>query len=114
MNESLYNKIITSVSKIVKKSINEAYNKSIYDRYISFDELSILNSAGKIGDILQINQYGEYRVKPGNSDINESMFNDIDFDDDEYGVSDKLNKWEDFSYMFWRRFMGLFRLDWIK
>ena len=55
MNESLYNKIITSVSKIVKKSINEAYNKSIYDRYISFDELSILNSAGKIGDILQIN-----------------------------------------------------------
>ena len=42
------------------------------------------------------------------------MFDDIDFDDDEYGVSDKLNKWEDFSYMFWRRFMGLFRLDWIK
>ena len=27
MNESLYNKIITSVSKIVKKSINEAYDK---------------------------------------------------------------------------------------
>ena len=111
MNESLYNKIITSVSKIVKKSINEAYNKSIYDRYISFDELSILNSAGKIGDILQINQFGEYRVKPGNSDINESMFNDIDFDDDEYGVSDKLNKWEDFAKCFGK---GLWvYLDWI-
>ena len=52
MNDSLYNKIITSVSKIVKKSINEAYNKYIYDRYISFDELSILNSSGNIGDIL--------------------------------------------------------------
>ena len=52
MNESLYNKIILSVSKIVKKSINEAYNKSIYDKYISSDELSILNDAGNIGDIL--------------------------------------------------------------
>ena len=51
MNNSLYNKIITSVSKVVKKSINEAYD----NRYISFDELSILNSAGNIGDILQIN-----------------------------------------------------------
>ena len=56
MNNSWYNKIITSVSKVVKKSINEAYNTSIYDNwYESFDELSILNSAGKIGDILQIN-----------------------------------------------------------
>ena len=55
MNESLYNKIITSVSKIVKKSINEAYNKSIYDRYISSDDQSILNYSGNIGDILQIN-----------------------------------------------------------
>ena len=61
---SLYNKIITSVSKVIKRSINEAYNKSIYDRYISFDELSILNHSGNIGDILQINQFG-----------------DIDFDD---------------------------------
>ena len=53
MNESLYNKIITSVSKIVKKSINEAYdNKSIYNKDMSFDELSILNSSGNIGDIL--------------------------------------------------------------
>ena len=112
MNESLYNKIITSVSKVVKKSINETYNKSIYDNmYISFDELSILNNAGKIGDILQINQFGEYRVKPGNSDINESMFDDIDFDDDEYGVSDKLTKWEDFSICFGE---GLWvYLDWV-
>ena len=56
MNESLYNKIITSVSKVVKESINEAYdNKSIYDRYISFDDQSILNYSGNIGDILQIN-----------------------------------------------------------
>ena len=52
MNKYLYNKIITSVSKIVKESINEAYNKSIYDRYISSDNQSILNSVGKIGDIL--------------------------------------------------------------
>ena len=56
MNKSLYNKIILSVSKVVKRSINEAYDISIYDnRYKSFDELSILNNAGKIGDILQIN-----------------------------------------------------------
>ena len=55
MNKSLYNKIINSVSKVVKKSINEAYNKSIYDRYISFDDLSIQNDARNIGDILQIN-----------------------------------------------------------
>ena len=112
MNESLYNKIITRVSKVIKKSLNEAYNKSIYDRYISFDELSILNSAGNIGDILQINQYGdEFRVKPGNS-VNESMFDDIDFDDD-YGVSvsDKLIKWNDFSICFGE---GLWvYLDWI-
>ena len=82
MNTSLYNKIINSVSKIVKKSINEAYNISIYDRHISFDELSILNHSGNIGDILQVNQYGDqYRVKSGNLDINESMFDDIDFDD---------------------------------
>ena len=53
MNKSLYNKIINSVSKVVKRSINEAYdNNSIYDRYISSDELSILNDAGNIGDIL--------------------------------------------------------------
>ena len=54
MNKYLYNKIITSVSKIVKRSINEAYDtSSIYDnRYISSDELSILNDAGNIGDIL--------------------------------------------------------------
>ena len=100
MNESLYNKIITRVSKVVKKSINEAYNKSIYDRYISFDDQSILNSAGKIGDILQINQFGEYRVKSANSDINESMFDDIDFEDDDYGVSDKLNEWKDLAICF--------------
>ena len=111
MNESLYNKIITSVSKIVKKSINEAYNKSIYDRYISFDELSILNNAGNIGDILQVNQFDDYRVKSANS-VNESMFDDIDFEDD-YGVtvSDKLNKWKDFSICFGE---GLWvYLDWI-
>ena len=47
---------IASVSKVIKKSINEAYDTSIYDNmYTSFDELFILNSAGKIGDILQIN-----------------------------------------------------------
>ena len=111
MNESLYNKIITSVSKIVKKSINEAYNKSIYDRYISFDELSILNSSGNIGDILQVNQFDDYRVKSANS-VNESMFDDIDFDDDcSVSVSDKLNKWKDFSICFGE---GLWvYLDWI-
>ena len=111
MNESLYNKIITSVSKIVKKSINEAYNKSIYDMYISFDELSILNSSGNIGDILQVNQFDDYRVKSANS-VNESMFDDIDFDDD-YGVSvsDKLNKWKDLAICFGE---GLWvYLDWI-
>ena len=112
MNKSLYNKIMLSVAKVVKKSINEAYdNKSIYDRYISSDELSILNNAGNIGDILQVNQYGEYRVKSANS-VNESMFDDIDFDDD-YGVtvSDKLNNWKDFSMCFGE---GLWLyLDWI-
>ena len=112
INESLYNKIINRVSKVVKKSINEAYdNNSIYDRYISSDDQSILNSAGNIGDILQINQYGEYRVKSANS-VNESMFDDIDFDDD-YGVSvsDKLNNWKDFSICFGK---GLWiYLDWI-
>ena len=109
---SLYNKIINRVSKIVKKSINEAYDTSIYDnRYISFDELSILNNAGKIGDILQINQYGEYQVKPGNS-VNESMFDDIDFDDDySVSVSDKLNNWKDLAICFGK---GLWvYLDWI-
>lgn len=57
MNKSLYNKIILSVSKVVKRSINEAYDTSyIYDnRYISSDEQSILNHSGNIGDILQIN-----------------------------------------------------------
>ena len=112
MNESLYNKIITSVSKIVKKSINEAYNKSIYDRYISFDELSILNSSGNIGDILQVNQFDDYRVKSANS-VNESMFDDIDFEDDDYSVSvsDKLNKWKDLAICFGE---GLWvYLDWI-
>ena len=111
MNKSLYNKIITSVSKVVKKSINEAYDTSIYDNwYESFDELSILNSAGKIGDILQINQYGEYQVKPGNL-VNESVFDDIDFDDDDVTVFDKLNKWEDFAICFGE---GLWvYLDWI-
>ena len=112
MNKFLYNKIITKISKIVKESINEAYNKSIYDRYISSDNQSILNSVGKIGDILQVNQYGDqYRVKPGNS-VNESMFDDIDFDDD-YGVSvsDKLNKWKDLAICFGK---GLWvYLDWI-
>ena len=100
MNKSLYNKIINRVSKVVKKSINEAYNKSIYDMYISFDELSILNSSGNIGDILQVNQFDDYRVKSANS-VNESMFDDIDFDDD-YGVSvsDKLNKWKDLAICF--------------
>ena len=113
MNTSLYNKIINSVSKIVKKSINEAYNISIYDRHISFDELSILNHSGNIGDILQVNQYGDqYRVKSGNLDINESMFDDIDFDDD-YGVSvsDKLTKWKDLAKCFGE---GLWvYLDWV-
>ena len=113
MNEFLYNKIINSVSKVVKKSINETYNKSIYDRYISFNELSILNSSGNIGDILQINQFGDqYRVTPGNLSINESMFDDIDFDDDyNVSVSDKLNKWKDFAICFGE---GLWvYLDWI-
>ena len=111
MNEFLYNKIINSVSKVIKESINEAYDVSIYDRYISSDDQSILNHSGKIGDILQINQYGEYRVKPTNS-VNESMFDDIDFDDD-YGVSvsDKLNKCEDLAICFGK---GLWvYLDWI-
>ena len=111
MNKYLYNKIITSVSKVVKRSINEAYDKSIYNKYMSSDDQSILNNAGNIGDILQINQYGEYRVKPANS-VNESMFDDIDFDDD-YGVSvsDKLNKWEDLAICFGE---GLWvYLDWI-
>ena len=55
MNKFLYNKIINSVSKVIKESINEAYDVSIYDRYISSDDQSILNHSGKIGDILQIN-----------------------------------------------------------
>ena len=114
MNKSLYNKIINSVSKVVKKSINETYDVSIYDnRYKSFDELFILNYSGNIGDILQINQYGEYRVKPSNLSINESMFDDIDFEDDDYGVSvsDKLNNWKDFSICFGE---GLWvYLDWV-
>ena len=113
MNKSLYNKIINRVSKVVKESINEAYNKSIYDNmYISFDDLSILNGAGNIGDILQVNQYGQYRVNPGNSDINESMFDDIDFDDDySVSVSDKLIKWKDLAICFGK---GLWvYLDWI-
>ena len=108
MNKSLYNKIINSVSKVVKKSINEAYD----NRYISFDDLSILNSAGNIGDILQINQFGDqYRVNPGNS-VNESMFDDIDFDDDySVSISDKLNKWEDLAICFGE---GLWvYLDWV-
>ena len=112
MNKFLYNKIITKISKIVKKSINEAYdNKSIYDRYISSDELSILNDAGNIGDILQVNQYGEYRVKQTNS-VNESMFDDIDFDDDySVSVADKLIKWKDLAICFGE---GLWvYLDWI-
>ena len=111
MNNFLYNKIIASVSKVIKKSINEAYDTSIYDNmYTSFDELSILNSAGKIGDILQINQYGEYQVKPGNL-VNESIFDDIDFDDDDVTVFDKLNKWKDFAICFGE---GLWvYLDWI-
>ena len=111
MNESLYNKIITSVSKIVKESINEAYNKSIYDMYISSDELSILNNVGKIGDILQINQFDDYRVKSA-SYVNESMFDDIDFDDDHsVSVADKLNNWKDFAKCFGK---GLWvYLDWI-
>ena len=110
MNKSLYNKIMLSVAKVIKRSINETYNnKSIYDRYISFDELSILNSSGNIGDILQVNQFGEYRVKPGNS-VNESMFDDIGFDD-EYGVSDKLIKWKDLAICFGEDLW--IYLDWI-
>ena len=114
MNKSLYNKIILSVSKVVKRNINEAYDTSyIYDnRYISSDELSILNHSGNIGDILQVNQYGdEYRVKPGNL-VNESMFDDIDFDDDySASVSNKLNKWKDLAICFGK---GLWvYLDWI-
>ena len=102
MNKFLYNKIMLSVAKVVKKSINEAYDTSyIYDnRYISSDEQSILNYSGNIGDILQVNQYGEYRVKPVNS-VNESMFDDIDFDDDySDSVADKLIKWKDFAICF--------------
>ena len=113
MNKFLYNKIMLSVAKVVKESINEAYDTSIYDnRYISSDEQSILNYSGNIGDILQVNQYGEYRVKPGNLDINESMFDDIDFDDDySDSVSDKLNKWNDLAICFGE---GLWvYLDWI-
>ena len=112
MNKFLYNKIMLSVAKVVKKSINEAYNKSIYDRYISSDNQSILNGVGKIGDILQVNQYGDqYRVKPGNS-VNESMFDDIDFDDDySVSVSDKLSNWKDLAMCFGE---GLWiYLDWI-
>ena len=54
MNKFLYNKIMLSVAKVVKRSINEAYDtSSIYDnRYISSDEQSILNYSGNIGDIL--------------------------------------------------------------
>ena len=112
MNKSLYNKIMLSVAEVVKESINETYNKSIYDnRYISSDELSILNYSGNIGDILQINQFGDYQVKPGNS-VNESMFDDIDFDDDySVSVSDKLIKWHDLAMCFGE---GLWvYLDWI-
>ena len=111
MNKSLYNKIILSVSKVVKESINETYNKSIYDRYLSSDDQFILNSTGNIGDILQVNQYGEYRVKSANS-VNESMFDDIDFDDDySVSVADKLNNWKDFAICFGK---GLWvYLDWI-
>ena len=111
MNKFLYNKIMLSVAKVVKKSINEAYDKSIYDRYISSDNQSILNGVGKIGDILQVNQYGEYRVKSANS-VNESMFDDIDFDDDySVSVSDKLIKWKDLAICFGE---GLWvYLDWI-
>ena len=114
MNKSLYNKIMLSVAKVVKRSINETYdNKSIYDRYISPDDQSILNHSGNIGDILQVNQYGDqYRVNPGNS-VNESMFDDIDFEDDDYSVSvsDKLIKWKDLAICFGK---GLWvYLDWI-
>ena len=39
------------------------------------------------------------------------MFDDIDFDDDEYGVSDKLSNWKDFAKCFEK---GLWvYLDWI-
>ena len=39
------------------------------------------------------------------------MFDDIDFDDDEYGISDKLSKWEDVAICFGE---GLWvYLDWI-
>ena len=112
MNESLYNKIINRVSKVVKESINEAYdNNSIYDKYISSDDQSILNSAGNIGDILQVNQFGEYRVKSANS-VNESMFDNIDFDGDySVSVSDKLNNWKDLAICFGE---GLWvYLDWV-
>ena len=107
MNESLYNKIINRVSKVVKKSINEAYD----NKYISFDEQSILNNAGNIGDILQVNQYGEYRIKQTNS-VNESMFDNIDFDGDySVSVSDKLNNWKDLAICFGE---GLWvYLDWV-
>ena len=112
MNKFLYNKIMLSVAKVVKKSINEAYdNNSIYDRYISSDDQSILNHSGNIGDILQINQFGEYRVKSANS-VNESMFDDIDFDDDySDSVADKLNKWNDLAICFGE--VLCVYLDWI-
>ena len=113
MNKFLYNKIMLSVAKVIKRSINEAYDTSIYDnRYISSDEQSILNHSGNIGDILQINQYGDqYRIKPANS-VNESMFDDIDFDDDySASVADKLIKWKDLAICFGE---GLWvYLDWI-
>ena len=111
MNKPLYNKIMLSVAEVVKESINETYNKSIYDRYISSDDQSILNSSGNIGDILQINQFGEYRVKSANS-VNESMFDDIDFDDDySDSVSDKFSNWKDFSICF-REGLWVY-LDWV-
>ena len=104
MNKYLYNKIMLSVAKVVKKSINEAYdNKSIYNKDMSFDELSILNSVGNIGDILQVNQFDEYRVIPDDT-INESIF-------DGFSKSDEPLKWKDLAVCFGE---GLWvYLDWV-
>lgn len=112
MNESLYNKIMTRVSNIVKKSINESMNKkSTYGKiYTSFDELKILNHSGNSGDILQVNQFNEYRVTRGNLNINESIFDDDMFDDD-LNIVDKFKEWKDIAVCF---DSGLWvYLDWI-
>lgn len=109
--KSIYESIMKSVSKTVKKVLYE--NEYSNQVYTSFDELSILNKSGNIGDILQVNQFNEYRVKPGNLNINESLFDndDIDFDDDDELISDKIAEWKDIAICFET---GLWvYLDWV-